>query len=277
VTVVDTLAPSISCSPPATVECVNRSGSASVGATATDQCDGALATACDTPAGGLYGVGTTPVTCSATDQALHSSTCATAVSVVDTVSPTVSCSAPQVVECTSPSGTAATVSASATDQCDGVVPANCVTPAVYGLGATPVVCSATDAAGHAGNCSTTVQVVDTAPPSVACVPSVNPSGKHVPAASGPNQDGFYRVGASDLCTASGGIVIALGSTMLADGETIKITQTPGASGVRLVNIMGPRAIKHFHVGPGDAVVIAQDASGNRASVGCPVPPETRDE
>lgn len=277
VTVEDRTAPGITCPAPQTVECTNRAGTATVRATATDTCDPNVAATCQTPDGGSYPLGTTSVSCGATDAAGNSGSCAATVTVVDMLAPSISCSAPQVVECTSPGGTAATVSASATDQCDGVVLANCETPAVYVLGVTPVVCSATDAAGHTGTCSTTVQVVDTAPPSATCVPSVNPSGKHVPAASGPNQDGFYRVGASDLCTASAGIVIALGSTMLVDGETIKITQTPGASGVRLVNTMGPGAIKHFHVGPGDAVVVAQDASGNRASVGCPVPPETRGE
>lgn len=277
VTVEDRTAPGITCPAPQTVECTNRAGTATVRATATDTCDPNVAATCQTPAGGSYPLGATSVSCGATDAEGNSGSCATTVTVVDTLAPSISCSAPITVECTSPGGTAATVSASATDQCDGVVLANCATPAVYALEVTAVVCSATDAAGHTGSCSTTVQVVDTAPPSATCVPSVNPSGKHVPAASGPNQDGFYRVGASDLCTASGGIVIALGSTMLANGETIKITQTPGASGVRLVNTMGPLAIKHFHVGPGDAVVIAQDASGNQASVRCPVPPETRDE
>jgi len=64
----------------------------------------------------------------------------------------------------------------------------------------------------------------------------------------------------------------VGSFVLANGETIKITQTPGKSGVTFVNTMGPAAIKHFQVGPGDAVLTATDGSGNSSSVTCLVPP-----
>jgi len=102
-----------------------------------------------------------------------------------------------------------------------------------------------------------------------CVESVNPSGKNVPKASNQNEDGFYKVGAADICTPS---TIMLGSFVLANDETIKITQTPGKSGVTLVNTMGPLQIKHFLVGPGDAVITATDAAGNTASVTCFVPP-----
>jgi hypothetical protein len=74
---------------------------------------------------------------------------------------------------------------------------------------------------------------------------------------------------SDNCTPP---VIKIGSFTLAGGETIKITQTPGMSGVRLVGTMGQPAIKHFQVGPDDAVITATDGAGNQASVTCLVPP-----
>jgi hypothetical protein len=109
--------------------------------------------------------------------------------------------------------------------------------------------------------------VDTTPPVVACVQGVNPSGNNIPASN--NSDGFYTVSASDICSAP---VIKIGSYTLANGETIKITQTPGTSGVRLVGTMGKEQIKHFQVGPNDASLIATDGSGNKASITCPVPP-----
>jgi hypothetical protein len=112
-----------------------------------------------------------------------------------------------------------------------------------------------------------VTVVDITPPLVSCVESVNPSHKNVPQAK--NEDGFYKVSAGDNCASP---VIKIGSFTLASGETIKITQTPGKSGVRLVNTMGKAAIKHFQVGPNDAVITATDGSGNQASVTCLVPP-----
>jgi len=79
------------------------------------------------------------------------------------------------------------------------------------------------------------------------------------------------VTATDNC-ASSDIQITIDSFTLADGETIKLTQVPGKAGVTLVNTAGQPAIKHFQVGPGDAVITATDGSGNTATVTCLVPP-----
>ena len=64
----------------------------------------------------------------------------------------------------------------------------------------------------------------------------------------------------------------VGSFVLANGETIKLTQTPGKSGVKFVNTMGPEQIRHFQVGPGEPVITATDGAGNNTSVTCLVPP-----
>jgi hypothetical protein len=90
-----------------------------------------------------------------------------------------------------------------------------------------------------------------------------------PTAHDTNEDGFYTVSASDVCSTA---KITFGGIALADGETIEITQSPGQSGVTLVNTMGPLAIKHFRVGPGDATITATDSVGNTATVTCLVPP-----
>ena len=107
------------------------------------------------------------------------------------------------------------------------------------------------------------------PPTVSCVESVNPSGKNVPKARNVNEDGFYRITGADACASP---PIAIGGHTLARGETIKITQARGKSGVRLVNTMGPLQIKHFQVGPGDAMITADDGNGNVTSATCLVPP-----
>ncbi|MBI2359493.1 MAG: hypothetical protein HYV04_11440 [Deltaproteobacteria bacterium] len=139
----------------------------------------------------------------------------------------------------------------------------------YKPGLTNVTLTATDSHGASDSCTAILTVVDAEPPAVSCVQSVNASGNNVPQARKVNEDGFYKVEASDACTMP---VIKIGNYTLANGETIKITQAPGKSGVTLVNTMGPLRIKHFQVGPGDAVITARDASGNSSSVTCLVPP-----
>jgi hypothetical protein len=217
-----------------------------------------------------YGKGTTNVTLTVTDNQGASDSCTATVTVLDREPPALTCSAPQVVECTGSGSAVATYSATATDNC-GFASTSCVPPSgsSFPLGTTAVTCNAVDDSKNSSSCSSSVTVVDTTKPVVSCVESVNPSGKNVPKASNTNEDGFYKVSASDICTTP---VIKIGSFTLASGETIKITQTPGKSGVRLVNTMGKPAIKHFQVGPNDAVITATDGSGNQASVTCFVPP-----
>jgi hypothetical protein len=238
--------------------------------------DGDPVTVTQSPAG-PYSLGDTGVTLTATDPGGLSDSCTATVTVVDQEAPVISCPAAQTIECTSPDGAHATVKATATDNCSvgqvGCSPGSETFP----IGTTPVSCTATDGSGNTSSCTTSVTVVDTTPPTVTCVQSVNPSGKNVPAAgdnpkSGQNPDGFYQVGATDVCTLASAVTITLGSVTLGQGETIKITQSPGQSGVTLVNEMGQLAIKHFRVGPGDAVITATDAAGNVATVSCLVPP-----
>lgn len=220
---------------------------------------------------GPFGLGNTGVILTVTDiPGGLTDSCSATVTVLDTTAPVVSCPADQVLECTGPNGANATVIATATDNCS-VGPATCTPPSgLFPIGMTAVSCSATDGSDNSASCSTKVTVVDTTKPTISCVESVNPSGKKVPTASNTNQDGFYVVGASDVCDSTPNITF--GGIPLANGETIKITQTPGKSGVRFVNTMGPLKIKHFQVGPLDAVIAATDGSGNVETVTCLVPP-----
>ena len=218
--------------------------------------------------GGPYALNNTLVQLTATDQRGLTDACVATVTVVDLEAPVITCPAPQVLECTSPSGATATFNASATDNCGALTP-DCdpASGSTFPIGVNALMCSAVDDSGNSDQCDSTITVVDTTPPTVACVESTNPSGKRVPRAK--NEDGFFLVTTEDLCSTP---TLTLGSFELASGETIKITQTRGKSGVRLVNTMGPAQIKHFQVGPGDAVITATDGSGNETSVSCLVPP-----
>jgi hypothetical protein len=67
-------------------------------------------------------------------------------------------------------------------------------------------------------------------------------------------------------------VLTLGSFVLANGETIKITCAPGARQVRLLNVMN--GIRHFQIGLDDELV-ATDTHNQRATTRCIVPPAKR--
>lgn len=92
----DTLPPDITCPAPATAECTALGGTPAedaaiqaflAGARASDRCDVSPAIATDAPA--FFPLGTTPVTFTATDDALHRDTCAATLTVVDSVGPAI--------------------------------------------------------------------------------------------------------------------------------------------------------------------------------------------
>src|SRR5262245_54256726 len=213
---------------------------------------------------GPFGAGTTMVTLTVTDSKGEFSTCTGTVTVLDTEPPTVTCPAPITVECSGGGSAPASFAATARDNCDAAVVSCPASGTSFPLGTTAVTCNAADTAKNASSCTTSVTVVDTKPPMVSCLPGLNPSGSSLPSSDG----GFYTVWAGDSC---GAATITFGGIVLQNGETIKITQAPGQSGVSFNNTMGPLAIKHFLVGSGAATLAATDASGNVATTLCLVP------
>lgn len=210
--------------------------------------------------GGPYALGNTSVTLTVTDNRGGSDSCQATVTVEDNQAPAISCPAPLILECSGPGGAPASPSATASDNCDTAVVTTCSPSGAFPLGTTEVTCGATDSSGSTSSCQTSVMVSDTKPPSVQCVPGSNPAGN----TPNPNA-GFYRVSAQDVCSA---VAIRIGGYALADGETVKLTQSRGAAGVSLVNTMG--SIRHFRVGAGQAVITATDVAGNVGSAVCPV-------
>jgi hypothetical protein len=161
VSVGDSLGPVISVTP------ISASATSSAGATvdyplptATDQVSGPAAVTCSPAAGSTFPLGTTLVTCTATDGSANTTSRTFPLTVVDTTPPVPSLPSSVVASATSASGAVVTYSASAHDAVDGNVGIAC-TPAagsMFPLGNTLVSCSASDAAGNHVQAAFTVKV-----------------------------------------------------------------------------------------------------------------------
>jgi hypothetical protein len=177
VTVADVQAPTIAC--PADVTVPNTPGQC--GATVTypaptvsDNCPG-VAPVCVPAAGSVFPIGTTAVTCTATDPAGNSVSCGFNVTVADTQPPTITCPANIMVGEDPPLSGSAVVTYPAptfADNCPGATVA-CVpaSGSSFPLGATTVTCTATDAVGTAASCSFTVTVTQAC--TIACPADVS--------------------------------------------------------------------------------------------------------
>lgn len=136
-----------------------------------------------------------------------------------------------------------------------------------------------DPAGETGCARVTKTWVDTTPPQVACPPTTNPHGNHVPPAA--NEDGFFELIASDAVDPNPDIFVVDTGTgtvfgAFPSGTRIKYTQAPGAmpSIKKIGSTNGQAGAIQWHIkGKGDAAVYAVDDSGNQsAAMSCLVPP-----
>ena len=125
---------------------------------------------CTPTSGSSFPLGTTTVTCTATDASGNNASCAFTETVNDTQAPTVKCSG-NITQSNDPGLCSAAVTfaaPTAADNCPGVGTAMCdhTSGASVPVGTTTVTCSATDAAGLMGMCSFTETVQDTEPPTI---------------------------------------------------------------------------------------------------------------
>jgi hypothetical protein len=170
VTVEDTTAPSLTLPDNQTAEATGPGGAMVTfdDPTANDIVDGAITPSCDAASGDQFPVGTTTVTCTATDAHGNIANGSFTVTVTDTTPPTLTLPDNQTAEATGPGGAAVSFTASANDIVDGNVPVNCDADSgdTFPLGETTVNCSAADAAGNTANGSFTVTVRDTTGPAL---------------------------------------------------------------------------------------------------------------
>jgi microsomal dipeptidase-like Zn-dependent dipeptidase len=172
VTVVDRTGPSMTCATPPAAECAGATTPVTFAAPSiSDNCGVSFGEGCTPASGSGFAFGNTVVSCGAHDGANppNQSSCTTTVRVVDTTDPSITCPAPQTLECTGEENAAATLTASASDVCAGSVTATCpASGSAFPVGTTPVSCSASDPSGNTSECMANVTVVDTTPPTITC-------------------------------------------------------------------------------------------------------------
>ena len=192
-----------------------------------------------------YPVGTTPVTLTVND-GTETSTCQAEVTINDCEDPTIACPAPAKLECTgnrcasySPAG------AIAADNC-GIADSTNPSAQCFPLGTTGLAYGATDAAGNSVSCSSSVTVVDTLPPSIAC-----PAPETRECLAGCGQFTPGAASASDICagttvTRPGPACFPLGTTSLPYTATDEVGLSAScSSSITVVDTQAPTVV----VGP----------------------------
>jgi len=172
--VVDTTPPSLPQPPNITASTTDPTGTAVSWdpIIATDIVDGSLTPVCSPTTGSTFQVGTTTVTCTATDTHGNSAQTQFTVTVMldDTQAPTfTTVPASQTVEATGPGGAAVTYATPTATDNSGLPPSiSCdhASGSLFPLGATTVTCTATDGAGNAATATFTITVQDTTPPTL---------------------------------------------------------------------------------------------------------------
>jgi alpha-tubulin suppressor-like RCC1 family protein len=169
VTIIDTTPPRLAIPAEVRAEATGPHGAnITYETSATDTVDGPLDVVCSLPPGGTAPIGTTAVTCSATDRAGNAGRGDFTATVVDTSAPVLDLG-DVTVEATASSGAAVSYHSAASDAVDGPTTPRC-TPSSgtrFPIGRTTVSCTARDSAGNESSGDFTVAVVDSTPPAIA--------------------------------------------------------------------------------------------------------------
>ena len=171
ITVEDTTDPTIAC--PADITVGNDPGACGAivtfTATADDDC-GLDDVVCTPASGSFFLVGTTQVSCTATDLCGNTQECSFNVTVEDTELPTILCRGDDIVA-NDPGQCGAVVIFDVTpeDNCPGVTfVCDATSGAFFPVGSTIVTCTATDTAGNTAVCQFMIPVEDFEPPTALC-------------------------------------------------------------------------------------------------------------
>jgi HYR domain len=247
--------------PPAnqTLEATSAAGrTQALSGTAIDDRDGSLPAPC-LPSS--YPLGSTTVTCTATDAAGNSGSADFIVTVQDTTAPVLSLPAPITTAATSAAGATVSFTVTANDLVAGAVPVSCDhgSGSTFPLGVTTVTCSATDGTNPSSSGSFSVTVTNSAPtitvPGQQTVEASNALGSNVnfvpaPTASDP-QEGVLV----PSCSHASGSRFPIGTTTV----TCTATDGGGASATASFDVVVRDTTPPVVIPPLDTVV-ATDTS-----------------
>ena len=246
--IVDTTAPALTVPAGQVLEATSATGAVATwsGPSATDL--GTLAPgspSCDYASGATFPLGTTTVSCSATDPAGNTAAGSFTVEVQDTTAPVISGGAGATVEATGPSTVVGYTEPTASDTVSGPITPACVPPSGSGfsVGDTTVTCTAGDAAGNSSGVELHVIVTDTTGPAIDvphldAVEATGPSGAAVP----------FSVSASDLvdgatsvgCDYESGDTFPLGTTLVTcTSEDSRHNSSSASFSVEVVDTTAP--------------------------------------
>jgi hypothetical protein len=274
VTLVDKQPPKFTTVPgPISAEAAGPNGAAvSYSLSAKDNVDPAPRIVCDRASGSTFPLGTTTVSCTATDSSGNTSPPARfTVSVVDTTKPILSLPPSQLAETSAQGGAQVTFAVSASDSVDGPVVATCspASGSTFSIGTTTVTCSARDTHGNLATGSFTVSVVfvDRTPPTLSGVP---PDLRVEGNSSAGSVVTFPTVTATDdvdgpialvTCSPQSGATFPLGTTTVTCSASDSHGNIGTASfGVTVVDTTPPHLVV-----PGDRSVYATSDGGTPAS------------
>lgn len=174
---VDSSPPSLTCPP---VSSGNDPGLANASVAfsinADDDFDTNVTVVCSPTSGSVFSVGTSEVSCNATDDYDNSASCAFNVTVSDIEAPDVTC-ANDISNARASADLLFELSFAAnitvTDNVDTGLVAVCnfPSPSNFSLGTTTIECNASDTAGNTGNCSFEITVIDENAPNITACPA----------------------------------------------------------------------------------------------------------
>lgn len=231
VTVRDTTAPRLTLPSDLVVEATGASGAAvQINGSGQDAVDGALALGCVPSSGSTFPLGTTNVSCSATDAHGNSASGTFHVLVQDTLAPVLTLPSDFTVEATSAEGALVHFTGTAADVVSGAPAVLCLpsSDTVFALGTTEVSCSAADNSGNTADATFQVTVKDTTAPALTCprdisVDAEDAAGAHV----------SFTPTATDAVTTSPTLnaTPASGSLFLLGSTTVQVSASDAAGNV----------------------------------------------